>query len=206
MRGRLHPFARAVATVGGVAVLAAAPVGAQVVEPAEEPVLLVSGGGLALQRPTVATATLAAAVGASDHAHHPNHVAVFVGATTPTKKKSETSFTIGADYERRLPGIWGVGVLADFALGDFKRTALVGPVVFLHPTGNLKALVVPAVEFVEKDQDDGQTKHEAHYVMRVGLSYEFHFGVYSVSPIVNVDFIGETKTSIVYGATFGVGF
>ena len=53
-------------------------------------------------------------------------LALFLGATTPTESASETSFTIGADYERRLPGIWGVGGLVDFAIGDFKRTAIVG--------------------------------------------------------------------------------
>lgn len=44
-----------------------------------------------------------------------------------------TGFTIGVDYERRLSRMWGIGVLADVAVGEIKREAVLGVPVFLHP-------------------------------------------------------------------------
>lgn len=147
--------------------------------------------------------------GHSDLHFHANEIAVFVGATTPTKAKSETSFTIGADYERRFHEWFGAGALVDFAFGELKRTALAGPAFFIHPGGAFRFVLGPAAEWVEEDAPMSQragTKHEPHFVMRAGLNYSFHAGRMLISPVFNVDFIGETKTSLVYGVAFGVGF
>ncbi len=146
---------------------------------------------------------------AAHAAIHPNEIGFFLGASTPTEKKSDTSLSIGADYERRPHERWGLGAVSDFVFGDFKRTALVGPAVFIHPVGDLKITAAPSAEFVEKDVVGPQgpsTKHEGHFVMRLGFSYGFHSGHFSLSPILNVDFIGETKTTLVYGVVFGWGF
>lgn len=143
------------------------------------------------------------------HESHPNHLALFLGASTPTKEGSATSFTIGADYERRLSETWGVGGIVDFAIGDFKRTALLGGSLFVHPLGNLRLLAAPGVEFVEKERKGTpgeSTIHEAHFAFRLGVAYEFHIDRFSIVPVFNADLIGETKTTLVYGVAFGVGF
>ena len=146
---------------------------------------------------------------AAHAAIHPNDIGFFLGASTPTKKKSDTSFSIGAEYERRPHERWGFGAVSDFVFGDFKRTALAAPAVFIHPVGDLKIAVAPAAEWVEKEVVGPQgtsMKHEVHFVMRLGFSYVFHSGHFSLSPLLNVDFIGETKTTLVYGVVFGWGF
>jgi hypothetical protein len=51
-----------------------------------------------------------------------------------------------------------------------------------------------------------KTKLEAHFVMRAGVSYSIHAGKLLIMPMFNVDFIGKTKTSLVYGVAFGMGF
>ena len=59
-----------------------------------------------------------------EHHHHENHVAVFAGATTGLGDKSETHFTIGADYERRLTFIThqlGVGPFCPLAGGEIPQ-------------------------------------------------------------------------------------
>lgn len=144
-----------------------------------------------------------------DHGFHRNHLALFLGASTPTNEGSETSFTIGADYERRLNKTLGVGGIVDFAIGNFKRTALLGGALFVHPIGNLRLLAAPCVEFVEKEakgRPGESAKHEAHFAFRLGVAYEFHIDRFSIVPVFNADLIGETKTTLVYGLAFGVGF
>jgi hypothetical protein len=102
-----------------------------------------------------------------------------------------------------------VGGIVDFALGDFKRTALLGGALFAHPIGNLRLMAAPGVEFVEKEAKGTpgeSTKHEAHFAFRLGVAYEFHINRFSVVPVFNADLIGETKTTLVYGVAFGVEF
>jgi hypothetical protein len=36
---------------------------------------------------------------------------------TPLSETSQTSFALGADYERRLGLLWGVGLGVDFTIG-----------------------------------------------------------------------------------------
>ena len=145
-----------------------------------------------------------------DHHAHPNHIAVFVGATTPTKAKAETSFTLGADYERRFTDLIGVLAIADFALGDHKRTALFAANVAFHPVSGLRLAIGPGFELVEKDTITSSgaegTKLGAYFVIRGSVLYEFHVGEWSVGPVLAVDAIGETKTNIVYGLSIGRGF
>jgi hypothetical protein len=37
-------------------------------------------------------------------------------------------------------------------------------------------------------------------------SYEFHAGKVALAPTLGIDFVGETKTNIIYGLTVGYGF
>ena len=142
---------------------------------------------------------------------HSNHVAVFVGATTPTAAKGETSFTLGIDYERRLTDLIGVIGLGDFTFGDHERTALIGGQVAFHFSG-LRLAVGPGFEVVEEVHDahtpagEGGSTHGAEFVMRASVLYEFDVGQWAIGPTLSVDAIGETKTSIVYGLSVGRGF
>lgn len=147
-----------------------------------------------------------------EHHFHHNHVAVFLGATTPfdQDKAGKTSFTVGADYERRFTPALGVIALADFALGDLKRTALFAALFAGRPIDALRIALGPGFELVEQDKisEDGSTstKHKAFFVIASRVNYEFHVGRVSLAPTVGLDFIGETKTSFVYGLAVGVGF
>ena len=150
---------------------------------------------------------------AQEGEHHPhcNHVAVFVGGTTPLNEDAggKTSFTVGADYERKLNDYVGAMVLADFAFGDHKRQALFAAFLAYHAVKPLRLAVGPGVEFVEKDETSGgttTTKNKAYFVMSSRGSYEFHVGKLSLSPTLGLDFIGETKASVVYGLALGYGF
>ena len=162
-----------------------------------------------LPTPALAQQAEATAEHEDDHHIHANHLGVLIGASTPKKDKSATSFALGIDYERRLNDLFGVGALVDFVFGDFKRNALAGVAVFLHPVGNLTLLAAPGTEWVEKDRLDASgptTENEAFFVIRFGASYPFHIGNASIAPMFNVDFIGESKTTFVYGVSFGYGF
>jgi len=145
-----------------------------------------------------------------------NHISVFVGATTETGDDSETSFTLGADYERRLSEFFGIGALADFALGKTKRTALLGVPFFVHPTEPLEFHAAPAIEFANEPSDgdtgedsgdsDSETGSTTNFAVRLGAGYEFALGRFSIAPEVNIDFVSGESASVVYGLAFGIGF
>ncbi len=145
---------------------------------------------------------------------HPNHLAVFFGGMTPLISNNPTNFAVGAAYERRFTGLWGAEGLADFVLGDHKRTALiaVGPTVrpftlleesrsreLLSP---LKFSAGPGLEFVDKKGK----RVTRHFVIRAGVGYEIGLGNFSLAPSVYIDFIGETQTNLTYGVYLGRGF
>jgi len=150
--------------------------------------------------------------GSGEEESRRNHVSLFLGATTETGEESATSFTVGADYERRLSDLWGVGFLVDFALGDVSRTSLLGVPVYLHPIDPLEVHVAPGVEFSrDEDTDDtdggeGETDTETKFAVRVGTAYEFEIGRLVVSPEVNLDFVAGDSPVIVYGLAFGFDF
>jgi hypothetical protein len=139
-----------------------------------------------------------------DH-FHANHVAVVVGGMTPLSETSQTSFALGADYERRLTPLWGVGVGADFTFGDHQRTALFAAAVGFRPTPALRLSTGPGFELVEQDQSSG-TKYKAYFIYGFAAFYEFHLGPLAIGPNVILDFVGETKTNLTYGVAVGTGF
>jgi hypothetical protein len=140
-----------------------------------------------------------------DH-FHANHVAVVVGGMTPLSETSQTSFALGADYERRLNPLWGIGIGADFTFGDHKRTALFAGGVSYRPTPELRLGTGPGFELVEKDQSGGGTKNKAYFIWGFSAFYEFHVGSLAIGPNVILDFVGETKTNLTYGIAVGTGF
>ena len=53
---------------------------------------------------------------------------------------------------------------------------------------------------------DKKGKGSVYFVFRVAASFDIEFGRFSVSPIVYVDFVGETETNVTYGLSLGWGF
>ncbi len=144
---------------------------------------------------------------AHDEEHfHRNHVAVVVGGMTPLSETGQTSFALGADYERRLDPVWGVGVGADFTIGDHERSALFGTGVSFRPTPALRLGTGPGFELLETDESSGGTKNKAYFIWGFTAFYEFHVGSLAIGPNVILDFVGETKTNITYGIAVGTGF
>ena len=143
---------------------------------------------------------------ADDHHLHHHHVAFMAGGMTPLSETSETSFALGADYEYRIDERWGGGAGADFTFGDHKRAALFAGGASYRPLPALKVGTGPGLELVETDKPSGGMKNSTYFVWWVGASWEFHIGSLSVGPILYLDFVGETKTNLTYGATIGTGF
>lgn len=147
-----------------------------------------------------------------EHHFHRNDVAVFLGATTPLDKArgGETSFTAGVEYERRFTRVLGAQALADFSFGDLKREAIFAALLTVRPIAPLRFSLGPGAELVEEDkiEEDGSTstKNKAYFVIASRVIYVFHVGRISLAPTVGLDFIGETKTSFVYGLSVGAGF
>ena len=148
--------------------------------------------------------------GHGEHDFHRHHVSLFLGVTDgPILKevereglepielsKDEQEFTIGLDYIYRLNRLWGVGVLIDYATGDFKSWVAGVPVV-LHATNQLKFLLAPGFE--------DRSSESREFLLRLGVSYDFEIGGFTIAPIFNVDFV-DSEEIFVYGVNLGKGF
>ena len=122
-------------------------------------------------------------------------------------------FAIGVAYERRLTELLGIEGLAEFGIGDAKRTGLfafggtVRPFTLLPDSrardllAPVKLATGPGFEIVEKK---GETT--VHFVYGVGAGYEIHIGGFTLTPSLYADFVGETKTNLTYGIYLGWGF
>jgi len=137
-----------------------------------------------------------------------NHISVFVGATIEPREETKASFTLGADYERRLSELWGVGALVDLALGSTERTALFGVPVYVHPIEPLELHAAPAVEFSQERDSEGEPEgdSETKFAVRLGGGYEFELARFSIAPEVNIDFVNGEDPTLVFGLAFGWGF
>jgi hypothetical protein len=121
-----------------------------------------------------------------------NEIAVFLGLTT---NKDATAGTFGVDYQYRLSGPVGLGLVLDHAAGDIKST-IIAPGLFLHFL-SWEATLATGVEFVDS---------EAKFVFRAGIEYEFKLPYFSISPAINIDFERGDEIALVYGLSFGMEF
>lgn len=150
------------------------------------------------------------AEGHEEEHFHKHHLALFVGATEAEEHHSEghhgegdssgarsPDFTLGIDYERRFSKIFGFGGMGDWVV-EGKREWLVGPIAFLHPFGGAKLYAAPCYQHVREGDENS-------FVFRVGASWDFEVGKYSIGPNVIYDF-GETDDFLVVGVGFGMGF
>lgn len=142
--------------------------------------------------------------GESHHVHS-HHLAIFSGATNNIDAE-HTDFTLGAEYEYRLP-IWqnrlGIGVIGERVFADQPENILAGAAL-LHVGKGLKFLAAPGVVFA-KHESHGETETVKEFLFRTGVAKDFHVGRFSVTPALNFDFI-KGHVSVVYGLTFGKGF
>jgi hypothetical protein len=146
------------------------------------------------------------------HAHK-HHLAIFNGTATSFTHHF-TAYSLGVDYEYRLTGFLGLGLLAEAVFAE-SQELIAGLPVFLHPFGNFKALIAPMVLFSEAHDGGQEETHkkaattelgkEAHFGFRAGIAYDFHLGKLSLGPVVNYDYANGAST-IVYGVNLGFGF
>ena len=126
-----------------------------------------------------------------DEGHHRNHLSLFVGAT---HAEGNDEATVGLEYEYRLNEQFGVGALLDHAGGDVDSTIVAGA-VFFHPYEGLLLLAAAGNE---------HTHHGDELVLRAGIGYEFEIGDgWTLTPLLNFDFVENEETKEVYGISIG---
>ncbi|MFQ5652009.1 MAG: hypothetical protein ACE5IY_18920 [bacterium] len=158
------------------------------------------------------------------HVVHKHHFAIFSGATSNIEQK-HTNFTLGAEYEYRLP-VWqnriGVGAVAERVFADHAETVLAGAAL-LHAGKGLKFLLASGVVVAEEHHAEtvslhadaegghgeepasGETGTAKEFLLRAGLAKAFHAGRFSITPALNFDLING-NLAVVYGLCFGRGF
>lgn len=137
---------------------------------------------------------------------HPNHVGFMVGAMTPLEHPDETSFAIGVDYERAVADRWGLGLGADFTYGDHDRSAVAAAGATFLATSRWKFATGPGAERVEKPKSGGGTETSWYFLWFASTAYAIQAGETTISPLLIVDFVGETKTNVTLGVSVGLGW
>lgn len=131
-----------------------------------------------------------------DNAHH--FPSVFIGSTTT---EGETEFTYGVEYEYKFNHLIGTGVV--YERRDHPHHGTGAEVylasIYLHPW---KTLRVGAGYGAERMKGSHGYREE---LVRISLSYDFHFAGITIAPTIASDFVhGETTT--VMGLAFGYVF
>jgi len=121
-----------------------------------------------------------------------NEIALFLGLTT---NKDATAGTFGVDYQYRLSGPIGLGLVLDHAAGDIKST-LLAPGLFIHLL-KWEFVIAPGIEFVDS---------ETLFVFRGGIAYTIELSHFSIFPNINIDFERGGEIALVYGLSFGMAF
>lgn len=155
---------------------------------------------------------------------HRNEIAVFGGALTDTKH-DDTGPAIGVEYARLVArGVYVAGLL-EYASTELERETVLLGVVAFYPGGfGFRLAAGLGAEFAnprEGEEEHGpetlsgaseETDSEGSStapVLRLGTGYGFRLpGRYKLLAEFNVDFIGGdiSRTTLVYGLTFSVGF
>ena len=124
-----------------------------------------------------------------------NSAGVFAGATF---KGSETGFSTGVMYLRRLSELWGVGAILEYTPALDERIVTV-PGLFAFPFGGLSLVAAPGIEV-----EDG----DVSFMTRFGAGWDFELGRgFTIAPEVNVDLVeGGGDIPVIVGLTFGYDF
>jgi hypothetical protein len=174
-----------------------------------------------LVRPAAAQEAPAPGTGpqeAEEAGEEPANEVALVLAGTREREEKNTSFTIGAEYERRLTKRLGIVAELEFVNGP-DSVVFAAPFVF-RPTGGFKLFVGPGLERrpvggegeppgVEEGLE--HTGHENLFLWRMGTGYAWEFSErYVLGPTVYLDFIREAakewKRAFVFGVSLGVAF
>lgn len=149
---------------------------------------------------------------AEHHEHHKNYGFLFLGGTTESiRDDSETHFSAGLTYERRVSDLIGLGIGGEFVFGGEGREALAGLLVIFHPVGGLGLAIGPGMQIGKEIHHDelGHEEEETEVLaaLRTGLTYEFEVGGnWAVAPAAYVDFVDGKDPVLVWGLEFGLGF
>ena len=150
---------------------------------------------------------------------HPNHVAVFIGATTELEEDKDTHFTLGVDYTRRFTesGRLGIGVFGEVIFAEHTEF-LVGIPFYVYPMKNFWLRAGPGLEIHEEEKkshsasqsasemaEGGKRETKTEFLIRTGLGYGFEVAGFQIGPNVGVDFL-RNKTSLVWGVNIIKGF
>ena len=136
--------------------------------------------------------------GDSHHGFVPHHhLALVIGAVTESKEghEDEHGLAVGLEYEFRFRERWGVGVAVERLSGDHLRETVVVLPVSLHPSGGLRLMAGPGIEFAEEGNES---------LWRLGAGYEFEIGApWTLAPEIVVDFISGGDSTWVAGIALG---
>jgi hypothetical protein len=119
---------------------------------------------------------------------------------------------VGADYKRRLSQLWGIGLLAELTVGDERpRDFVLAVPVSLHPYRGWRLVVAPGFEIKPPGAAEGEggaesDEAELEALLRLGASYEFEVGRYTIAPEFDLDIVKFEEIVLVYGVAFGIGF
>ena len=119
-----------------------------------------------------------------------NGLEFFVGGTLDD---GSGDASIGATYERRFGGDLGLGVTLERTEG---REWVLGVPFFVHFNEHWKGLAMVGTEESDGDYEP---------LVRLGASYEFDMGGWSLALEVNVDFVDNDVKTVV-GVSFGFEF
>ena len=133
---------------------------------------------------------LAQAEESGDDAFERNGFELFAGATF---NHGESNASFGLSYERRVTKRFGVGGLVEYTNG---REWVFAVPFSWRITEPWKVMVAPGWE-----HEDGENT----YLTRVGTSYEFEIGDWTLAPEVNFDFV-DGDTAYVVGVSLGWAF
>jgi hypothetical protein len=138
----------------------------------------------------------------SEHAEHSeehlhrHHIAGFFGGT---HAEHETAFTVGADYTYQFSRWVGLGALIDYAGGHLGERIVAGLVV-IYP---VRSLAVTLAAGQDHRVEHGDVDNA--FVVRVGATYLFDAGRFSIGPTYYLD-TTNGETLHVFGITIGTGF
>lgn len=132
----------------------------------------------------------------SEEEYHKNTIAGFIGITSADRR--ENGLSIGAEYERRINKIFGIGaIIGERTFGDVDTWVFALP--FAFHTGPWKMYAAPGVEH-DVDSNDNEP------LIRLGVEYGFEISErWEIAPQVDVDFV-ESDAVFIFGVTFGYGF
>ncbi len=152
---------------------------------------------------------LRAQEGTHEEGHHgrDNTVALFLGGVThlgSDGESSESGFSIGLEYLRRVSNRLRVGFLAEASTTDVERDFIVAVQLLAHLTERFVLVAAPGVEFASVEEG-GQKEKETEFLMRFGMIYDIELNNWALGPQVHADLVNGRWT-LVYGIALGIGF